>query len=89
MAQHPGKYIDHIYGEHEVGGTSWLYISAVPFEQAGFLKLGNDAPPALTEAIQHGVFKHWIAPISWYSFLGAMYWITGRRAQLAAATTAE
>jgi Fe-S-cluster-containing dehydrogenase component len=28
----PGKYIPKIYGEDEAGGTSWLYISDVPFE---------------------------------------------------------
>jgi Fe-S-cluster-containing dehydrogenase component len=32
----PGTYVPHIYGEHEVGGTSWLYISPVPFEELGF-----------------------------------------------------
>jgi ferredoxin len=31
----PDTYIDHIYGEHEVGGTSWLYLSKVPFDQIG------------------------------------------------------
>ena len=31
-----GQYVDHIYGEHEAGGTSWMYISSVPFEEAGF-----------------------------------------------------
>lgn len=36
IMDNPEKYIDHIYGEHEVGGTSWLYISGVPFEQLGF-----------------------------------------------------
>lgn len=36
MEQHPGKYVDHIYGEFEAGGTSWLYISDVPFEECGF-----------------------------------------------------
>jgi formate dehydrogenase iron-sulfur subunit len=36
IAESPDKYIDHIYGEREVGGTSWLYISAVPFGQLGF-----------------------------------------------------
>jgi Fe-S-cluster-containing dehydrogenase component len=36
IMDYPKKYIDHIYGEHEVGGTSWLYISGVPFEQLGF-----------------------------------------------------
>jgi Fe-S-cluster-containing dehydrogenase component len=29
-------YINHIYGEYEAGGTSWLYLSAVPFEKIGF-----------------------------------------------------
>jgi hypothetical protein len=28
--------VHHIYGEQEAGGTSWLYLSAVPFEQIGF-----------------------------------------------------
>ena len=31
----PGKYIDHVYGEHEAGGTSWMYISPVPFDEVG------------------------------------------------------
>lgn len=37
----PGKYIDHIYGENEVGGSSWMYISSVPFEKIG---LPRDLP---------------------------------------------
>lgn len=32
----PGLYVDHVYGEHEAGGTAMLYISDVPFEQLGF-----------------------------------------------------
>lgn len=36
IAAKPDLYIDHIYGEHEVGGTNWIYISHVPFEQLGF-----------------------------------------------------
>jgi len=77
----PAKYVHHVYGEHEVGGTSWMYLSSVPFERAGFLELGTAAPPALTEEIQHGVFKYWIAPVGWYSLLGFVYWVTGRRAK--------
>jgi len=34
--QNPKKYVHHIYGEEEVGGTSWLYITDVPFERLGF-----------------------------------------------------
>lgn len=89
IAEAPDKYVDHIYGEHEVGGTSWLYLSPVPFEEVKFLKLGSVAPPRLTEAIQHGVFKHWIAPIGLYAFLSAMYWITGRRASAHTATLGD
>ncbi|MGI6225501.1 MAG: 4Fe-4S dicluster domain-containing protein [Peptococcales bacterium] len=29
------KYVNHIYGETEAGGTNWLYISDVPFEELG------------------------------------------------------
>lgn len=32
----PGKYVDHVYGEHEAGGTSALYLANVPFEKLGF-----------------------------------------------------
>lgn len=30
------KYVKHVFGEDEYGGTSWLYISDVPFEKLGF-----------------------------------------------------
>jgi Fe-S-cluster-containing dehydrogenase component len=32
----PARYVHHIYGEHEAGGTSFLYLAPVPFEQLGF-----------------------------------------------------
>ena len=32
----PEQYVDHIYGEHEAGGTGFLYLSGVPFEELGF-----------------------------------------------------
>jgi hypothetical protein len=52
----PDKYIHYIYGEHEVGGTSWLYLSAVPFEQLGFrTDLGTTAYPKLTEGFLYSV----------------------------------
>lgn len=41
----PDKYIDHIYGEHEAGGTNWMYLSGVPFEQVGFPANVPDKPP--------------------------------------------
>jgi len=42
MTTRPHKYTDHIYGEDEVGGTSWMYLSPVPFDRLGFPKLGDE-----------------------------------------------
>jgi formate dehydrogenase iron-sulfur subunit len=39
----PDRYYDHVYGEKEVGGTTWLYLSKVPVEQIGLdTTLGNE-----------------------------------------------
>jgi Fe-S-cluster-containing dehydrogenase component len=44
-----GKYVHHVYGETEAGGTNWLYITDVPFESLGFrTDLGPTSPPELT-----------------------------------------
>lgn len=36
IAAQPTHYVDHVFGEHEAGGTAMLYISDVPFELLGF-----------------------------------------------------
>jgi hypothetical protein len=73
----PDVYADHIYGEHEVGGTSWLYLGPkdYSFEELGLLTLGSLAPPLRTERIQHGIFKYFIPPLAWYGLLGAVMWV--------------
>ena len=46
----PDAYHHHIYGEHEVGGTGWLYLSPVPFDQIGFrTDLGTRPYPQYTK----------------------------------------
>jgi len=34
-------------------------------------------PPRLTEAIQHGLFQYFAAPIGLYAVLGGIMWGTG------------
>lgn len=52
IATHPDRYVDHVFGESEVGGTSVVYLSDVPFEQLGFpLDLPDVAPPEQTEKV--------------------------------------
>jgi Fe-S-cluster-containing dehydrogenase component len=54
--QNPDRYVHHIYGEHEAGGTSWLYISDVPFESLGLrVDVGDEPYPALTAGALAGV----------------------------------
>lgn len=74
---HPGRYERHVYGETEVGGTSVLYLSDVPFEELGFrTELPAEPLPSYTWQI-----TRLIPPVA--TGLGAMLatlWIRRRRA---------
>lgn len=49
LRKYPHRYIDHIYGEKEMGGTNWLYISGEPFSELGLPEnLGVTSAPELT-----------------------------------------
>lgn len=42
----PGKFVDHIFGEKEIGGTNWLSISPEPFELLGLRTYNSTVLPA-------------------------------------------
>ncbi len=47
--KYPDQYTEHVYGEHEMGGTSWLYLSKHPFSEIGMREdLGRKSAPELT-----------------------------------------
>ena len=91
----PGRYVNHIYGENEMGGTSWLAIAGVPFDQIGMREdLGNIPAPTLTKGALGAV------PIVvglWPVLLTGIYAISKRKEKVAqdeleqavAATTEE
>jgi Fe-S-cluster-containing dehydrogenase component len=72
----PEKYIDHIYGEYEVGGTAWLYLADKDFKNYDFPELGKNPAPGVSEAIQHGIFAYFVPPVALYALLGGVMWIT-------------
>lgn len=75
--RNPGKYVSQIYGEHEVGGTSWLYLSPVLFEEVGFkTHLGSTALPELSRDFLTAVP---IVLVAWPAMLLAMRKGTERR----------
>jgi Fe-S-cluster-containing dehydrogenase component len=56
ISDHPTKYVRHIYGEHEVGGTNVLYLAGVPFEHLGFrTDLGTTPYPEYTKTFLYSV----------------------------------
>lgn len=76
----PTKYINKVYGQHEVGGTSILYVTSVPFEQLGFkTQLEATALPTLTwNALSKipGVVS--VGGV----LLAGIWWITNRRVEV-------
>jgi hypothetical protein len=51
IRRHPDRYVDHIYGEREMGGTSWLYLSGKPLESLDLrTDLGSIPAPEFTSA---------------------------------------
>jgi len=56
MFEKPDLYYPQIYGEHEAGGTSWLYLSPVPFKEIGLnTALQTESYPALTKGFLYTV----------------------------------
>lgn len=49
LESEPDRYVDHIYGKDDAGGTSVLYLSGVAFEKLGLEDLGTEPIPQLSE----------------------------------------
>ena len=85
IKSHPDKYVNHIYGEYEAGGTTMLYLSSVPFEQIGFPTVQSEAFPRLS-AIALGAVPPAVVGVG--AALGGTYAISKRREQVAEAEAA-
>ena len=75
LAEKPGLYLNHVYGEHEVGGTNHLYLAAMDFSRLGLPQLPDNPPAEFSEKIQHTIYKGFVAPIALY---GALCWLALR-----------
>lgn len=75
IAKYPDKYVDHVYGENELGGTAWMYLSGKPMWEMDMMKFKDRPIPSYTEPVQHGLFKHFIPEISLFAFLGGIMWL--------------
>ncbi len=69
------KYIDHVYGEKEIGGTQMLMLSGVSFEKLGYPKLPEVSFASQSETLQHTLYGGLILPLV---FLGGLTWVAKR-----------
>jgi Fe-S-cluster-containing dehydrogenase component len=82
IAKYSDTYIDHIYGEHEMGGTSWLYISDTPFSQIGMREdLGHQTASSFTAGPLAAVP---VVVALWPVLLTGIYAISKRKDKIAA-----
>ena len=80
IAAEPEKYVQKIYGEKEVGGTSVLYLSSVPFENLGFrTTLQTTALPQLTWNALSKIPG--VVSVGGVMLFG-IWWITNRRQEV-------
>lgn len=71
------RYVNAVYGEQEVGGTAWLYISDVPFGKLGFkTDLGTTPLPTYSNSFLKNVPG---AAFIWGIIVTGMYYYTKRR----------
>jgi formate dehydrogenase iron-sulfur subunit len=78
IATDPDRYVDHVYGEHEAGGTSMLYLSALPFDLLGFPNLGSKAIPSDAEAMMK---RTPLVAVTVASAVTGLHWVLKRRDQ--------
>jgi formate dehydrogenase iron-sulfur subunit len=82
IEEDPDDYYDHIYGEHEIGGTSVLFLAPQPEEALGYKAiLGTDPLPGLTLKQLNRVPS---IVVGGGAALMAIWWITNRRDEVAA-----
>lgn len=82
IMDHPRRYIPHIYGENEMGGTSWLYLSGVAFSSVGMREDLGDLPAS---AFTAGVLETIPLIVGlWPVLLTGIYAISKRKDAIAA-----
>jgi formate dehydrogenase iron-sulfur subunit len=83
IAKGQGQYVNHIYGLEEVGGTSVLLLSGVPFETFGYkTDVSTEALPLLTyRVLSHIPDVVTIGAVA----LGGIWWLSNRKEEVAVA----
>ena len=87
ISAYPDRYVHHVYGEHEVGGTAWLYLAGVPFDSIGMRSdLGAKPYPELTRGFLSAVP---LVLVLWPVLFTGIYKFSKRRDQISSSANNE
>lgn len=75
----PDRYVDHIYGEHEAGGTAWLYLSGRPFSQISLPHVPQESLPGYTRKALE--ILPWVVTFLAVVLTALSYLVPGRRTE--------
>ena len=82
IEQSPEDYVDHVYGETEIGGTSVLFLAPYPVEALGYKPILGEKPlPSLTLRQLDRVPA---IVVGGSAALMSIWWITSRRDEVRA-----
>ncbi|MBF0391236.1 MAG: hydrogenase 2 operon protein HybA [Alphaproteobacteria bacterium] len=74
-------YVNHVYGEKELGGTQMMMLSGVPFVALGMPELPERSYSSISETIQHTLYGGLIAPVVALGGLVALAWRASKNHQ--------
>lgn len=81
LKNNPEGYIQHIWGEHEVGGASVLYISDIPLNLTDLDHSVADNTPMPDRTFK--VLQHMLSVFAGMALaMGGLHWIINRRQKL-------
>ncbi len=57
------KYVHHVYGREELGGTQVMYMSAIKYEKFGLPAFPKESFVSMASGIQYAIYKGMVYPL--------------------------
>jgi hypothetical protein len=85
IAKHPDRYLPHVFGEHEFGGTSWMVLAGTSLDNLGLGSLQNASHTSLPELTKSFLSVVPLVLVMWPGLLLGFYAFTRRRNEVSEA----
>jgi len=72
IRRNPDRYLPHVFGEYDGGGTSWLMLADRDFQEVHLPALADTSPAEITEGIQHGIFRGFSGPLMLFGLVSVL-----------------